>query len=78
MSTRTLTRTFRQATGISIHAYTAALRRELASTLRRNPALTQQAIATQCGFRNVRQLQRLLANPQPGKSLGQVTPSKAH
>jgi transcriptional regulator GlxA family with amidase domain len=78
MSPRTLTRTFRQATGISIHAYTAALRRELANTLRRNPALTQQAIAAQCGFRNVRQLQRLLASPPPGKSFGSVTPSQAH
>lgn len=65
MSPRTLTRTFRQATGLSIHAYTAALRRELARTLRRNPALTQQAIAAQCGFRSVRQLQRLLATPAP-------------
>ena len=59
MSPRTLTRTFRQATGISIHNYTTALRRELAATLRRNPALTQASIAAQCGFRNVRQLQRL-------------------
>jgi transcriptional regulator GlxA family with amidase domain len=63
MSPRTLTRTFRQATGISIHTYTAALRRELARTLCRNPALTQQAIAAQCGLRSVRQLQRLLAIP---------------
>lgn len=63
MSPRTLTRAFRNATGISIQAYTAALRRELATTLRRNPALTQQAIAAQCGLRSVRQLQRLLAPP---------------
>jgi len=69
MSPRTLTRTSRQATGISIHAYTAALRRELARTLRRNPALTQQAIAAQCGFRNVRQLQRLFATSHPEKKL---------
>ncbi len=65
MSPRTLTRTFRKATGISIRTYTAALRRELATTLRRNPALTQAAIAAQCGLRSVRQLQRLLAQPGP-------------
>ncbi|MVN77807.1 AraC family transcriptional regulator [Hymenobacter sp. HMF4947] len=69
MSPRTLTRTFRNATGISINAYTTALRRELAATLRRNPALTQEAIAAQCGFRSVRQLQRLLlpvpSSPNP-------------
>lgn len=59
MSPRTLTRTFRKATGISINEYTTALRRELAHTLRRNPALTLEAIAAQCGFRNVRQLQRI-------------------
>jgi len=40
MSPRTLTRTFRQATGVSINEYTTALRRELAATLRLNPALT--------------------------------------
>ncbi|WP_259404650.1 GlxA family transcriptional regulator [Hymenobacter sp. HSC-4F20] len=59
MSPRTLTRTFRQATGISINEYTTALRRELAATLRQNSALTMENIAAQCGFRNVRQLRRL-------------------
>jgi transcriptional regulator GlxA family with amidase domain len=68
LSPRTLTRTFRKATGISIHAYTAALRRELATILCRNPALTQEAIAAQCGLRSVRQLQRLLAQPSPENS----------
>jgi transcriptional regulator GlxA family with amidase domain len=65
MSPRTLTRTFRKATGISILDYTNALRRELVLTLRRNPALTQEAIAAQCGFRNVRQLQRLAPVARP-------------
>ncbi|HEX8330440.1 MAG TPA: DJ-1/PfpI family protein [Hymenobacter sp.] len=63
MSPRTLTRTFRKATGISINEYTTALRRELAHTLRHNPALTLEAIAAQCGFRNVRQLQRIWSKP---------------
>lgn len=59
LSPRTLTRIFRQATGLSIKQYTTALRRELAATLRRNPAFTQEYIAAQCGFRNVRQLRRI-------------------
>ncbi|WP_303312642.1 GlxA family transcriptional regulator [Hymenobacter sp. BT730] len=66
MSPRTLTRTFRQATGITIQAYTTALRREVADTLSRNPAQTMEAIAAQCGFKNVRQLQRIWARPKPG------------
>ena len=66
MSSRSLTRTFRQATGITINEYTTALRRELADTLSRNPALTLEAIAAQCGFGNVRQLQRIWVKPQPG------------
>lgn len=66
MSSRSLTRTFRQATGITIHEYTTALRRERADTLSRNPALTLEAIAAQCGFANVRQLQRIWVKPKPG------------
>lgn len=62
MSSRTLTRTFRKATGISINEYTTALRREWAQTLHRNPALTLEAIAAQCGFRSVRQLRRIWPN----------------
>lgn len=66
MSPRTLTRTFRQATGLTLNEYTTALRQELARTLHRNPALTREAIAAQCGFRNVRQLQRILPKPAKG------------
>lgn len=62
MSPRTLTRTFRKATGISINDYTTELRRELATKLRLNPTLTQEAIAARCGFRSVRQLQRLFSS----------------
>jgi transcriptional regulator GlxA family with amidase domain len=71
MSPRTLTRTFRKATGISINEYTTALRRELAATLRHNPALTQESIAAQCGFRNVRQLRRL-ESTSTGESASRV------
>ena len=59
MSARNLTRTFRKETGITIQAYTTLLRLELARTLSNNPALTQEAIAAQCGFRDARQLRRL-------------------
>jgi transcriptional regulator GlxA family with amidase domain len=64
MSPRTLTRSFRQATGITINEYTTALRRELADTLYRNPDLTMDAIAAQCGFSNARQLQRIWVKPK--------------
>ena len=72
MSSRSLTRTFRQATGITINAYTTALRRELADTLSCNPALTMEAIAARCGFGNVRQLQRIWAKPKLGSSRSPV------
>ncbi|MDF7811827.1 DJ-1/PfpI family protein [Hymenobacter sp. YC55] len=66
MTPRTLTRTFRKATGISVNEYTTALRRELAETLRHDPALTLEAIAARCGFQSVRQLQRI--SPKPTRS----------
>lgn len=59
MSSRNLTRTFRQQTGISIHEYITLLRVERARTLQNTPGITMEAIAAQCGFGNVRQLQRI-------------------
>lgn len=59
MSSRNLTRTFRQQTGISIHEYVTLLRVERARTLQNTPGITMDAIAAQCGFENVRQLQRI-------------------
>ncbi len=59
MSSRNLTRTFRQQTGISIHEYVTLLRVERARTLQNTPGITMEAIAAQCGFENVRQLQRI-------------------
>jgi transcriptional regulator GlxA family with amidase domain len=58
MSSRHLTRVFRQATGISIHGYTTRLRLELAGVLLHDPELTLEAIATRCGFGSARQLRR--------------------
>ena len=59
MSSRNLTRTFKAATGISIHQYITLLRLEKAGNLRNSPGITVSAIAGQCGFRNERQLQRI-------------------
>ena len=59
MSERHLTRTFRRATGISIHEYRERLRLERARDLLRNPTLTLAAIAAACGFADARQLRRV-------------------
>jgi transcriptional regulator GlxA family with amidase domain len=59
MSERTLTRTFRLATGISVRAYRERLRLERARDLMRNPTMTMDAIASACGYADARQLRRL-------------------
>jgi transcriptional regulator GlxA family with amidase domain len=59
MSERHLTRVFKQATGISVHAYREQLRLERARTLMRNPTLTLDAVAAQCGYADGRQLRRV-------------------
>jgi transcriptional regulator GlxA family with amidase domain len=57
MSARSLTRTFRGATGISVHDFTTRVRIELARTLLHDPGLTMEAVAQRCGF-SARQLRR--------------------
>jgi transcriptional regulator GlxA family with amidase domain len=59
MSSRNLTRTFKLQTGISVHHYVTLLRLEMAKNLRNSPGITVGAIASQCGFENERQLQRI-------------------
>jgi transcriptional regulator GlxA family with amidase domain len=59
MSPRNLTRTFREMTGVSIQNYRTQLRLEHAHTLIRNPDLTLEAIAGQCGFADARQFRRV-------------------
>jgi transcriptional regulator GlxA family with amidase domain len=59
MSERSLTRAFRLATGISVHAYRERLRLERARDLMRNPTMTMDAIAAACGYADARQLRRL-------------------
>jgi len=58
-SARTLSRSFRAATGITVHAYRTRVRLERARSLLRDPGLTMEAIAGRCGFADARQLRRL-------------------
>ncbi|HYC61550.1 MAG TPA: DJ-1/PfpI family protein [Thermoanaerobaculia bacterium] len=57
MSPRTLTRTFRRATGISVLDFTTRVRLELARTLLHDPGLTMEAVAGRVGM-SARQLRR--------------------
>lgn len=58
MSERSLTRSFRVATGISVHEFTTRVRVELAKSLMNDPSLTMDAIAQRCGFASARNLRR--------------------
>jgi len=58
-SSRNLTRIFKEYTGITIVEYVTKLRLEKAKTLKNNPNYTIDYIATQCGFKSARQLQRI-------------------
>lgn len=59
LSSRHLTRLFKQATGITIATYATLVKIEHAQTLLKNPNLTIEAVAQQCGFKDARQLRRL-------------------
>jgi transcriptional regulator GlxA family with amidase domain len=61
MSPRSLTRTFRGATGISVLEFTTRVRVELARTLMHDPGLTLEAVAQRCGMSG-RQLRRTLGS----------------
>jgi transcriptional regulator GlxA family with amidase domain len=60
MSPRNLSRVFKESTGLTIVEFLTALRRETAKTLLNNPDYTIDYIASQCGFKSARQLQRIL------------------
>lgn len=60
MSPRNLSRVFKESTGLTIVEYLTELRREMAKTLLHNPDYTIDYIASQCGFKTARQLQRIL------------------
>jgi transcriptional regulator GlxA family with amidase domain len=60
MSPRNLSRVFKEKTGTTILEYLTQLRLEKATTLLNNPTYTLEYIASQCGFKSARQLQRIL------------------
>lgn len=60
MSPRNMSRVFKDSTGLTIVEYLTELRRETAKTLLNNPDYTIDYIASQCGFKSARQLQRIL------------------
>jgi transcriptional regulator GlxA family with amidase domain len=60
MSPRNLSRVFKESTGLTIVEYMTELRKETAKTLLNNPDYTIDYIASQCGFKSARQLQRIL------------------
>ena len=64
MSPRNLSRMFKEKTGTTVHDYLTQLRFEKATTLLNNPNYTLEYIASQCGFKTARQLQRILKERQ--------------
>lgn len=62
MSPRNLSRVFKEKTGSTIVEYLTLLRIEYAQKMLNNPEFTIKYIASQCGFKTPRQLQRILKN----------------
>ncbi len=62
MSSRNLSRVFKEKTGSTILEYLTLLRIEYANTMLNNPEYTLEYIASKCGFKTARQLQRILKN----------------
>lgn len=60
MSPRNLSRVFKDKTGTTVLEYLTMLRLEFAKTMLNNPEYTIEYIATKCGFKTARQLQRIL------------------
>ncbi|WP_310557040.1 DJ-1/PfpI family protein [Flavobacterium sp.] len=60
MSPRNLSRVFKDTTEITIVEYLTKLRIEKAKTLKNNPEFTIEYIASECGYKSARQLQRIL------------------
>jgi len=60
MSPRNLSRVFKEKTGTTIVEYLTMLRLEYARTMLNNPEFTIEYIASKCGFKTARQLQRIL------------------
>ncbi len=69
ISSRHLTRLFREATGVTLSAYTQRVKLEVARSLAADHALSLESIAARCGFADARQLRRLW-RAHYGSSLG--------
>ena len=67
-SVRTLTRSFKSATGHTIIEFKNAVKVELARTLIHNKSYTMEKISSLCGFQSVRHLRRIWSG-QVGMSL---------
>jgi transcriptional regulator GlxA family with amidase domain len=67
-SVRTLTRSFKSATGHTIIEFKNAVKVELARTLIHNKSYTMEKISSLCGFQSVRHLRRIWSR-QVGMSL---------
>ena len=59
MSPRHLTRTFREATGTTLKAFSTHLKLEVAKQLLQDPSETVENVALRCGYQDARQLRRL-------------------
>lgn len=62
MSPRNLSRVFKEKTGTTVLEYITLLRKEYAQTMLNNPEYTIEYIASKCGYKTARQLQRILKN----------------
>jgi transcriptional regulator GlxA family with amidase domain len=60
MSDRNFTRIFKKETSLTVHEYITLLRKERLTALLKNPDLSRQQIAQQCGLASERQLSRLI------------------
>jgi len=67
MSPRNLSRVFKEKTGITVLEYLTNLRIEYAKTMLNNPEYTVDYIASKCGFKSARQLQRILKKQNGNK-----------
>lgn len=61
MSERNFTRVFKKETQLTVNEYMTRLRKEKIYQLSKNPDLSREQIAKQCGLQSVRQLGRLMS-----------------
>jgi transcriptional regulator GlxA family with amidase domain len=59
MSPRNLTRSFRQATGITVKSFTQKVKLEVAANMLEDPEQSVESVASRCGFMDARQLRRI-------------------